>query len=438
MKRIISVLLCLVIVVMCMSFLSGCGTKKSFQVGFGKVDISPGEGVELGGYGNSAVRQSRGVWTPLEALALVLTDTEDNTLVLVVTDLSFGDVTRTAQIRTEVNKKYSIPKENVMVGGTHNHNAPDYSSSNAKNVEYMEQWKQNVMKAIDQAMEDRKPATMEIGRTETENLVFSRRYVREDGNYIGGGPDSYNVPSTAPIAGHETEGDEEIQMVRFVREEGKDILLTQWQSHACNIDSNRDKDQHYMASGEWPQVMRSEVEAELGVHCMYIQGAAGNMGCASRIEGEFALEDSTDFQAIGRTLAEYITEACNKDGVFQSIETGIIRTDQNKMEVTRQDGTVVKADEKKPELNTIAIGDLSLITSPMELFDTSAKWLKDETPYDMTLIMGYTCGHGGYQAPEWAFDHLAYEVLESTYEKGTAEKMMNYYLDTLNEFYNAK
>ena len=414
----------------------GCNiTKNEFQAGFGKSDISPEEGVELGGYGNNSVRQAKGVWTPLEALALVLTDEEDNTLVLVVTDLSFGDITRTAQIRTEVNNKYDIPKENVMVAGTHNHNAPAYSSTNVKNVKYMEQWKENVMKAIDIAMEDRKPATMEIGRTETENLVFSRRYVREDGNYVGGGPDSYNVPSKAPIVGHESEADEEVQMVRFVRQEGKDILVTQWQSHACNINADRNKDYHYMASGEWPQVMRSEVETELDVHCMYIQGAAGNMASASRIEGEFALEDYTDFEAIGKTLAKYIIEASKKEGVFQPIDTGIIRTDQYKMEVTKQDGTVVKQEQQKPELNTIVIGDLSLVTSPMELFDTSAKWLKDETPYDMTLIMGYACGHGGYQAPEWAFEHLSYEVLESLYEKGTAEKMMNYYLDTLNAFY---
>lgn len=435
MKKIGILLLTLILIVGTM----GCGTgKKDFQAGFGKADITPGEGVELGSYGNSAIRKSRGVWTPLSALSLVLTDAEDNTLVLIVTDLSWGNVTRTAQIRTEVHNKYGIPKENVMLAGTHNHNAPDYESSYAKNVEYMKQWKDAVMESVAKAMDDRKPATMEIGRTETENLVFSRRYERADGTFVGGGPADMNPQSNAPIVGHESEADEEIQMVRFVREEGKDILITNWQSHACNIDANRNKDFHYMASAEWPGIMRDTVEQELGVHCIYMQGAAGNMGCSSRIEGEFALEDSTDFEAIGQALAGYVTKACKTDGTFTQIETGLIKTNQHKMQVTTREGTVINQEQKKPELNTIAIGDLSLVTLPIELFDTSARWLKDETPYDMTLIMGYACGDGGYQAPDWAYEHSGYEVTNGIYEKGTAEKMMNHYLDTLKEFIKEK
>ena len=126
MKKIGILLLTLILIV----GTTGCGAgKKDFQAGFGKADITPGEDVELGSYGNSAIRKSRGVWTPLSALSLVLTDAEDNTLVLIVTDLSWGDVVRTAQIRTEVHNKYGIPKENVMLAGTHNHNAPDYNSS---------------------------------------------------------------------------------------------------------------------------------------------------------------------------------------------------------------------------------------------------------------------------------------------------------------------
>ena len=435
MKKIRVLLLTLILIAGTM----GCGTRnKNFMAGFGKADISPEVGVELGSYGNAAIRKSRGVWTPLSALSLVLKDAEDNILVLIVTDLSWGDVTRTAQIRAEVHNTYGNPKENVMLAGTHNHNAPDYRSSYAKNVEYMKLWKDAVMKSVAQAMEDIKPATMDIGRTETENLVFSRRYERADGTYVGGGPAEMNPQSNAPIVGHESEADEEIQLVRFVREEGKDILITNWQSHACNIDANRNKDYHYMASGEWPGVMRDCVEEELGVHCIYMQGAAGNMGCSSRIDGEFALEDSTDFESIGQTLADYVIKAYEADGTFTAIETGLIKTNQYKMQVTTREGTVINQEQKKPELNTIAIGDLSLVTLPIELFDTSARWLKDETPYDMTLIMGYACGDGGYQAPDWAYEHSGYEVTNGIYEKGTAEKMMNHYLDTLKEFIKEK
>ena len=417
----------------------GCTTsKKDFQVGFGKQDITPEEGVGLGGYGNTAQRLNTGELSPLYALATVITDAEDNTLVLVVTDLSFGYYTQTQQVRAAISSKYEIPKENIMLAGTHNHNAPDPSSSNSKNVEYMKTWLQAVEKAVDQAMEDRKPATMEIGRTETENLVFSRRYVREDGNYVGGGPASYNVESNAPIVGHESEADEEIQMVRFVREEGKDIIITNWQSHACNIDGNRDKSPHYMASGEWPEVMRSYVEQELDVHCIYFQGAAGNLGCRSSIEGEFALDDTKNYQAIGETLAQYVIDACNETDVFQKVETGLIQVNQYKMAINKSDGTPAKQDKDKPELNTISIGDVSIVTFPFEFFDYSAKWLKERTPYDMTLFLGYANGSAGYMAPEEFWDHGSYEVLNSHYERGSAEKAMTHFLDTLEDMREAK
>lgn len=445
MKRFTALLLCLVT---CISMLTGCGKEKAFQAGYGKVDISPEAGVSLGSYGNADTRLTKGVWTPLEAVAIALTDAEDNTLILVVTDVSWGKITQVEQIRAKVSSKLEVPKENIIVGGTHNHSAPDMGyDTNPLNAEYVQQWEANVISAIEKAMADRKPATMEVGRTETEDMVFSRRYVREDGNFVGGGPSSYNVKSNAPIVAHETEADEEIQMVRFVREEGKDILITQWQSHACNINWDRNQDYHYMASGEWPQVIRSTLESELDVHCMYMQGAAGNLACMSRIEGENLYNAESDpntgaigyndFQAIGEKVASYVIDTYQKEDGFKKVATGLIQTNQYKMPATLREGKAA-AENDKPELNTVAIGDMSLVTLPSELFDSSAKEVKDATPFEMTLIMGYTCGTWGYEAPDWAVEHGCYEVAHGRYELGTADKMMDHYIDTLNELHKTK
>ena len=448
MKRLIASLLCLVI---CISMLTGCEKEKEkeFQAGFGKTDISPEVGVSLGSYGNEATRLVKGVWTPLEAVTIALTDAEDNTLVLVVTDLSWGHLTYANEIRTEVYNKYKIPKENVIVGGTHNHSAPKAGyESNPLNVEYMQNWKKNVISAIDKAMADRKPATMEVGRTETEDMVFTRRYLCDDGLYMGGGPAKYNTTKSSVIVDHETEADEEIQMLRFVREDAKDILITQWQSHACNINWDRNQDYHYMASGEWPQVIRSTLESELDVHCMYMQGAAGNLACMTRLEDENLYNAESDpnagtigyndFQAIGEKVASYVIEAYQKEDGFKKVESGLIQTNQYKMPATLRSGKVASVETDKPELNTVAIGDVSLVTLPSELFDSSAKEVKDATPFEMTLIMGYTCGTWGYEAPGWAIEHGCYEVENGRYELGTADKMMKHYIDTLNELHKTK
>ena len=447
MKRLIASLLCLVI---CISMLTGCGTgkEKAFQAGYGKVDISPEAGVSLGSYGNADTRLTKGVWTPLEAVAIALTDGEDNTLILVVTDVSWGNITRVEQIRAKVSSKLEIPKENIIVGGTHNHSAPDMGyDTNPLNAEYVQQWEANVISAIEKAMADRKPATMEVGSTETEDMVFSRRYLCDDGLYMGGGPSSYNTTKSSVIVDHETEADEEIQMVKFVREDAKDILITQWQSHACNINWDRNQDYHYMASGEWPQVIRSTLESELDVHCMYMQGAAGNLACMSRIEGENLSKAESDpntgtigyndFQAIVEKIASYVIDTYQKEDGFKKVATGLIQTNQYKMPVNLREGKAAN-EANKPELNTVAIGDLSLVTLPSELFDSSAKEVKDTTPFEMTLIMGYTCGAWGYEAPDWAIEHGCYEVDHGRLELGTADKMMDHYIDTLNELHKTK
>ena len=395
------------------------------RVGFGKADITPDTGVSLGAYGNDDVRLTRGVLSRLYTLALVITDQDDNTFVLVVSDTVYSSPKITEMVRTAVNSAYGIPKENIIDAGTHNHNGPSVGYESEANNAYWADYAEAVTQAVGEALADRQTAVIEIGRTQTDALNFSRRYVRSDGNYIGGGPDKWNVESTAPIVAHESEADEEIQMVRFVRA-GKDILLTNWQSHACNIDGSRDGELHYMASGEWPAVMRDVVEEELDVHCMYIQGAAGNMACMSRISGEFAVEDYRDYQAIGERLAGYVVNACSASGTFEEIRGGGLQTDHVLLPVDSTDNT-------KPELYTIALGDLSFVTFGPELFDTEAKKLKEETPFAMTVIVGYTAHSGGYVAPDWAWDHGCYEVNNTRFARGSSEKIFEYFLGALRK-----
>ena len=290
----------------------------------------------------------------MEAVAIAVTDTENNTLILVVTDLSWGRIQDANTIRNAVYKKYGIPKENVLVGGTHNHSAPSAKWNSDANKAYMVMWQEQVMSAIDAAIRDRAEATMEVGSTYTENMVFSRRYKCRDGLYIGGGAqEKYNesqIPSYLPeymwIEEHESPADEEIQMLKFDRgEDKKPILITQWQSHACNVNGGSSKgEDHYKASGEWPEVIRSTLEDTLNVHCMYMQGAAGNLASMSRIKGEnlYNAESDTengtigysDYEAIGKKVASYVSEAYNATGVFTKVESGLIQINQYKMPVT--------------------------------------------------------------------------------------------------------
>ena len=436
MKKIIAMLLGVAMLVS----MVGCGdtgaVKKekfdTFVAGFGKTVITPEYAVHLGSHGDAETRVSKGVLTDLYALTVAMSDTEGNTMLWIVTDLSHGGIDRANVLRKQVEEKYGIPKEHVLLAGTHNHSSVEWGFEAESNKKFEEEWYEGVMKSIDKAMEDRSAATLEIGRTESEGLNFSRRYWREDGNLLSGGPTKYSVQSDSPLASHESETDEEIQMVRFVRGEGKkDILITQWQSHACYISGNPSNEDHYKISAEWPGIMRDKIESELDVHCIYFQGASANVSERSKIDGE---SKTRTFAEHGNALAQYVIDAYNDGSVFEKKETGKIQANQTYLTPERS-GAWSSSD---PELNVVSIGDVALVTLPQELFDSDGKYIKEESPFDMTLIVGYACSTAGYAAPDWAAKNGGYETVNGPFSLGTAELFKDHYIKTLKALFEQK
>ena len=81
------------------------------------------------------------------------------------------------------------------------------------------------------------------------------------------------------------------------------------------------------------------MEEELDVHCMYMQGAAGNLASMSRISTENLYNATSegdsigynDYVAIGKKVASYVSTAYKAMGVFTGVESGLIQTNQYKM-----------------------------------------------------------------------------------------------------------
>lgn len=440
MKKCAIVLLCFAMV---LGGLSGCGTKATGQndgekvknasfetlaAGFGKVDVTPTLGVHLGSYGNAATRTTTGVKDNFYALTTALTDPEGNTLILIVTDLSWGYYTWSAKVREAVTEKYGIPGDHVMLGGTHNHNGPVWEgdvAGYAINKEYLEGWLKGVLESVDQAMADRSPVTsMEVGRTETEGLGFVRRYWREDGNfYATSGGSSYYVQSNSPIVRYESEGDEEVQLVKISREEGKDILIGQWQNHGCHIGDTT------IAATDWIGPMREKVEEELDVNYLYMQGAAGNMSTISKIASDYPVKKTAD--QVGEEVADVIVAACKTDSTFSQVKVGNIVTKQEKF---TENKTSYGSNSWTGEMNTLGIGELAIVTFPVEVFAESGIELKEQSPYAMTLLMGYTNGIHGYIPTREAYENGGYEA-DSRGWADTAERFVDTYLKSLNELY---
>jgi len=394
--------------------------------GFGKADVTPFAPVHLGSFNNGMQRLSEKIkkGDTFNALTLALTDSDGETVLLIVTDLSWGHIKWAVKIRQILLEKYGIAGNRVILGGTHNHSGPDWyseASETPANRVYLEFWLKGVLDSVEMALKDRKPAQIQVGRTKTDKLTFVRRYWRADGNLIGDVDRCY-PESDSPIVAHETEADEQVQMVRFLRQDAPDILVGQWQAHGVHIGGTK------LCATDWIGPMRRKVEKELGCHYFYMQGAAGNMKTKTRIKAECPVKKTED--EVGEAVADTIVAAYRKEGTFRTVNGG--KVDAIQQNFTAND---VRGDEWTGEMNTISVGDVSVVTFPVEIFDTSGKQIKAQTPYEMTLIMGYSCGIHGYCPDKEAFAHGGYEAT-SRGVSGTAEKMVAVHLEALNRLHD--
>ena len=119
---------------------------------------------------------------------------------------------------------------------------------------------------------------------------------------------------------------------------------------------------------------------------------------------------------------------------FEKKETGTIKANQTYLTPERS-GAWSSTD---PEMNAISIGEVALVTLPQEMFDSDGKYIKEESPFAMTLIMGYACSTAGYAAPDWAGPNGGYETVNGPFKLGTAEMFKNHYIKTLQLLFEQK
>lgn len=395
------------------------GDADAFQIGFGRVDVTPAEPIHLWGYNDHVTRISKGALHALYVHAIVMKGPDGKLMAMLTSDLCEGSTIILNEIRPLIKEQFGLESDQVVFGGTHNHNAPDYGYNDQYDLQYKDVFKNGCLEAIEQAIDDMAPATAEIGRTATKNMTFVRRYYLSNGQMTG---DNHNYDHNSTIVAHETEADEEIQLVRFKREgDHKDIVLVNWQSHAAKHGHTD------MISADFPGPLRDKVDKELDVHTVFYQGACGNLNPMSRIPGESLITTGGYEGAVevGERVADYVIKALNTEGLMKRVETGNVRNTQRKF----------VGQETYDEANTITCGELSFVTFPAEFYDTLGMQIKTGTPYKMTVLMGFHCGNGQYLPTYEAYLNGGYGPSNSRYVPGEGEKFVQFYLDILNDMY---
>ena len=286
-------------------------------------------------------------------------------------------------------------------------------------------------------------------------------------SYIG---DVFGTQVGKFLLEHATQVDSTLHMVQFIREGGKPVVISNFRGHP-HFDGGGDR---YDLSADFIGAYRRALELMEDCHVLYLQGASGNVNTSTRFEDERRF---TNRRSHGLALAAYGAECLARFMI--EAKPGPIRTKQVEMwgDPTRIDPELLEGakyvtrlwnetyDERlctdaamergmrssyqalaivgnanRPKedyrmvLNAIAVGDdLSFVTFPGELFDSLGATVEDRSPFRSTLVLGYAHHQVGYLPSLTAHRYTSYETDITRFAPGTGEKVVEQYLQMLNE-----
>jgi hypothetical protein len=237
------------------------------RAGVGRADITPPVGIPAGGWGNQLHEISEG--NDLELWATVLVVEGDSARAAIVDlDLCIVDDAQAARARSLVADAAGLPAESVAVGTTHNHSVPVTVELGGawirRNRELVGPYVESVFEAIGRAAAEasRSMRPVRVGAaTGRSPLAVNRRMTAPDGRAaVGRDPDGVSDPTLTVVR---LDGDDDLPVATIVHYACHPIILGPGNT---------------FVTPEYPGIVKRVVEAAVGGHCLFVQGACGDVG----------------------------------------------------------------------------------------------------------------------------------------------------------------
>jgi len=237
------------------------------RAGVARTDITPPVGIAHAGWGAQTHERAAGVDLPLWATALALSNGEQTTVTLDI-DLVYIWERDAAEIRDRISDLTGVPESNVRLMYTHTHSGPTMrrregwiEEGSEMQGPYMDFLVHELAGAAWEAVNDLQPVRIAAGTGRSE-IAVNRRFKRpeDDRVIVGRNPDG-------PV-------DHEVEVMRLDTEEGDPLAVVA--NYACHpITVGPDND---LITPDYPGVMKRVVEEATGATCLFLQGAAGDVG----------------------------------------------------------------------------------------------------------------------------------------------------------------
>lgn len=447
---------------------------ETFLAGYHRIETTPPLGTPIAGYYHR--RLADGVLDPLHARCLALSDGETRALIYSV-DIIYIVDDAIAEIKAEITRKTKVPAEAIFIACTHTHTGPSTVLKGSHNtlpedtetIDFANRiLASRCADAAVMALEDLAPAKILLGRSEAKGISFIRRFRMKDGT-MRTNPGANNPDVECALG----EPDEQVQLVRFVREGKKEIALINFQCHPDVISGNK-------YSADWPGLACNYLESALddGVVALLINGAQGdtNHYRAKTTPGEVIPKRYEMSHHMARTIAG---AALAVWGTCVSTPSGKVNAAMPPIKVSANKGKpeevplaqkyvdlfeagrgreipgtgmehtanvawafrVIRLKDSPAETNVplsvITVGKtLAFGGFPGEPFTWMGTELKAKSPFTMTIPACTVNGSRGYFPVKSAYGSGGYENATSRFKAGTAEQLVEGILHKLTELHN--
>ena len=117
-----------------------------------------------------------------------------------------------------------------------------------------------------------------------------------------------------------------------------------------------------------------------------------------------------------------------------------IRFDGQEMPDTRNirpttDHVFTDGPSRLEQLAVIGLGDVALVGASPELSCRTGVDIRDRSPFTETLILTMVNGAAKYMAEHTAYERMTYESMNSPFARGSAEKLAEHAVETLEELW---
>lgn len=240
---------------------------EQLHAGVAQTDVTPPLGVAHAGWGAQVHERAAGVDLPLVATALALGD-GSQTAVIVDVAATYLMEPEAAAAREAVTALTGLPESHVRLSYTHTHSGPIHRLSGtwvAGGSEMIPAYKDDLRNKIAgvawAAIRNMRPARMAAGRG-TCAIAVNRRFRRpEDG---------------AVVVGRNWDGpvDHDVQVLRFDALDGAPLAtVVDYACHPITVGPDND-----LLTPDFPGVVKQLVGDATGSICLFLQGAAGDVG----------------------------------------------------------------------------------------------------------------------------------------------------------------